>query len=189
MIIARSRFHHAWFPMRIAYGRDERVLRLKQLLDDEGIENFLPMRYKYTKTDNWEIDRQLVPAIHGLIFVYATQNRLTDLKMTRLEFEPMHYMTNSLAENLDDAILTVPSIQMDNFMRVASIHDDRFIYLHNLDFVAKPGKRVRITEGDFKGVEGIIKRIKKNQCVVVQVEGVAAIALTFVPNAWLEEIT
>ena len=33
-----------WYPMRVAYGRDERVIRLKQHLDNEGIENFLPMR-------------------------------------------------------------------------------------------------------------------------------------------------
>ena len=108
--------------------------------------------------------------------------------MTRKEFEPLHYMTNQLAENSDDSILTVPTSQMENFMHVASLQDDRFIYLENMEFVAKPGKKVRITEGDFKGVEGVIKRIKKNQCVVVQIEGIAAIALTFVPPVWLEVI-
>ena len=178
-----------WYPMRITYGRDERMFRLKQLLDDEGLENFLPQRYKYTKTATWDIEKKLIPAIHGLIFVHATQERLTELKMTRREFEPMRYMSNQISETVGDTILTVPEHQMQNFMRVASLQDDRYIYLENMDFVAKPGKRVRITEGDFKGVEGIIKRIKKNQCVVVQIEGIAAIALTFVPPAWLEDIS
>ena len=177
-----------WYPMRISYGRDERMLRFKQQLDDEGLENFLPLRYKYSKTDDWDVEKQLVPAIHGLIFVYSTQEKLTELKMTRQEFAPMRYMTNQLAESANDSILTVPTAQMMNFMRVASIHDERFVYLENMDFVAKPGKKVRITDGDFKGVEGVIKRIKKNQCVVVQIEGIAAVALTFVPSAWLEDI-
>lgn len=177
-----------WYPMRVTYGRDERILRVKQLLDDEGVKNFLPLRYKYQKTDTWDIKKELVPAIHGLIFVYSTQEKLTELKMTRKEFEPMHYMTNLLAEAAVNSILTVPTSQMQNFMRVASVQDDKFVYLDNLDFVAKPGKKVRITDGDFKGVEGVIKRIKKNKCVVVQIEGIAAIALTFVPSAWLESI-
>ena len=177
-----------WFPMRIVYGRDERMLRLKQQLDDVGVENFLPLRYRYRKTEEWDVEKKLVPAIHGLIFVYSTQERLTELKMTHREFEPMHYMTNLFAESPRDSILTVPVSQMQNFMRVASVQDDRFVYLDNMDFVAKPGKKVRITEGDFKGVEGVVKRIKKNQCVVVQIEGIAAIALTFVPFAWLEVI-
>lgn len=177
-----------WYPMRITYGRDERMLRFKQQLDAEGIENFLPLRYKYSKTEQWDIERKLVPAVHGLIFVYSTQEKLTELKMTRREFEPMHYMTNQLAESPTETIMTIPTSQMENFMQVASIQDDRFIYLENMEFVAKPGKKVRITEGDFKGVEGVVKRIKKNQCVVVQIEGIAAIALTFVPFAWLEVI-
>ena len=175
--------------MRITYGRDERMLRFKQQLDDEGVENFLPLRYKYQKTDDWDVTKKLVPAIHGLIFVHSTRERLTELKMTRREFEPMHYMTNRLSGSSEDSVLIVPTPQMQNFMRVASIQDDRFVYLENLDFVAKPGKKVRITDGDFKGVEGVIKRIKKNQCVVVQIEGIAAIALTFVPSVWLEEIS
>lgn len=188
MVSAEKRKQMLWYPMRIAYGRDERVLRFKQQLDVEGIENFLPLRYKYMKTDDWDVEKKLVPAVHGLIFVYSTQEKLTELKMTRKEFEPLHYMTNQLAENSDDSILTVPTSQMENFMHVASLQDDRFIYLENMEFVAKPGKKVRITEGDFKGVEGVIKRIKKNQCVVVQIEGIAAIALTFVPPVWLEVI-
>lgn len=177
-----------WYPMRVTYGRDERLLRLKEQLDTEGVENFLPLRYRYVKTENWEVKKELIPAIHGLIFVRSTRERLTELKMTRSEFEPMRYITNRFAENGNDTILTIPTFQMENFMRVASIHDERFVYLENMDFVAKPGKKVRITEGDFRGVEGVIKRIKKNQCVVVQIEGVAAIAMTFVPSAWLEEI-
>ena len=178
-----------WYPLRITYGRDERLMRLKRQLDDEGLENFLPLRYKYQKTEDWDVERELVPAIHGLIFVRSTRERLTELKMTRREFEPLRYMVNQMAETPDEAILTVPTSQMENFMRVASVQDDRFIYLENLEFVAKPGKRVRITEGDFKGVEGIIKRVKKNLCVVVQVEGIAAVAITFVPSAWLEDIS
>ena len=177
-----------WYPMRITYGRDERMFRFKQQLDAEGIENFLPLCYKYRKTDNWDVAKKLTPAVHGLIFVHSTQEKLTELKMTRKEFDAMHYMTNRLSADATENILTVPTSQMENFMRVASIQDDRFIYLENMDFVAKPGKKVRITAGDFTGVEGVIKRIKKNQCVVVQIEGIAAIALTFVPSAWLEEI-
>ena len=34
-------------------------------------------------------------------------------------------------------------------------------------------------EGCFAGVEGTLKRIKKNKHVVVQLEGVAAVAITY----------
>ena len=42
-----------------------------------------------------------------------------------------------------------------------------------------------MVEGDFAGVEGTIKRVKKNKCVVVQIENVAAVAIAFLPAAFL----
>ncbi len=36
--------------------------------------------------------------------------------------------------------------------------------------------------------EGAILRIKKRKCVVVEVKGICAVAITFVPSDWLELI-
>ena len=128
-----------------------------------------------------------MPAIRNLIFIHSSQEKITQLKMYRREYQSLRYMTNVFTDTYK--ILTVPDREMDNFIRVASVQDDRVQFLeYNHEFLAKPGKRVRVTDGDFKGSEGIIRRIKKNQCVVVQVEGVAAVAITFVPSAWLEEM-
>ena len=82
-------------------------------------------------------------------------------------------------------ILVVPDKQMEDFMRVASVADDRVFYMDNLDFVGKPGQRVKIVEGEFSGIEGIVKRVKKNKVVVVQIEHVAAVAIAFIPSAFI----
>ncbi len=178
-----------WFPMRVTYGRIERMMRMEQLLKAEQIECFLPVRYEFKKTEDWDVRKELVPAINGLIFVHASQEELTNLKMTRADFEPLRYTTNHLATSVDDRLLTVPDREMENFMKVASIQDDRVVFLDYNEFIAQPGKRVMVTDGDFAGAVGTIKRIKKSQCVVVQVEGVAAVAITFVPKAWLQELS
>lgn len=185
-VMERNELH--WFPMRIAYGRDERTLKLKEQLDSLNVENFLPLRSIYERKSECDYEKKVRPAIHGLIFVHSTQEYLTELKMTRSEFAPMRYMTNHFSQSASKPILTVSDRQMENFIQVASKQDERIQYLEYTDFLSKPGKRVRITDGDFKGAEGTIKRIKKRQCVVVQIEGVAAVAITFVPTAWLEPI-
>jgi hypothetical protein len=173
-----------WFPMRVTYGREETV---KKALDHDGVDNFLPMREEWIYDDNHIPHRCLKPAIRNLIFIHSSQEQITQLKMYGREYQSLRYMSNVFSES--DKILTVPDRQMDNFIRVASVQDDRVRFLeYNHEFLAKPGKRVRVIDGDFKGSEGTIRRIKKNQCVVVQVEGVAAVAITFVPSAWLEEI-
>ena len=177
-----------WFPMRITYGRNERMYRIQELLDREKLEYFLPMRLEYEKTPDWDIRKQYVPAIHGLIFIHSTQEILTNLKMTRAEFQPMHYWTNHLAEDGNHRLLTIPDRQMNNFINLYSLQDDRTTLLEYTDFIAKPGKRVRITQGDFEGTVGTIKRIKKSQCVVVEIQGLTALAITFVPPSWLQEL-
>ena len=175
-----------WFPMRVTYHRE---MKIKNLLDELGVECFLPMHYELVETKTGGKKRVLSPAIHNLIFVRSTQEYLTQLKMCREEFAPMRYMMKrSVSGDSRSEILQVPDRQMDNFMRVASVQDDRVMFLNNNAFINKVGQRVKVTDGYFAGVEGVIKRINKNKRVVVQLEGVAAVAIAFVPTSQLSLI-
>lgn len=170
-----------WFPMRVTYHRE---LKIKSILDDLGIENFLPMHFELVETKTGGKKSVLTPAIHNLLFVHSTQERLTELKMTREKLSPMRYIMKRSSDNQSE-ILTVPDQQMENFMRVASVQDDRVMFLDNNDFIKKVGQRVKVIDGCFSGVEGVIKRINRNKHVVVQLEGLAAVAIAFVPASHL----
>lgn len=175
----------AWYPMRVTYGREVKV---KEALDDLHIENFLPMHYELVDPGDGNKRRMLTPAINNLIFIHDSRDRITELKTTKREFQPLRYITKRFAESIADNILTVPDSQMQNFMRVASVQDDSVMFLETGDYINKIGQRVQITEGYFAGVEGVVKRIKKNKHVVVQLEGLAAVAITYVPATCLREI-
>ena len=179
------RSERAWYPMRVTYGREVKV---KEALDNLGIENFLPMHYELVDPGDGNKRRMLVPAIHNLIFIHDSREDITRLKTTKREFQPLRYITKHFAESIDDNILTVPDSQMQNFIRVASVQDDSVMFLETGDYINKIGQRVQITEGYFAGVEGVVKRIKKNKHVVVQLEGLAAVAITYVPATCLREI-
>ncbi len=174
-----------WFPMRVTYSRE---LSVKEGLDNLSIENFLPMQFAIVgKGDNRH--RKLVPAIHSLIFIRSTQPRITELKMTRREFLPLRYMMRQATDDAPRQILRVPDKQMEDFIRVASVQDDSVMFLEYGDYLNnKIGTRVRVTEGQFAGVEGVIKRINKNRRVVVQIDGIAAVAITYVPAHSLQVI-
>ena len=102
----------------------------------------------------------LLPAIHNLIFVHSTRKRLTELKTTRAELLPLRYMMHHSSNGDFREIMVVPDKQMEDFIRISSIHDDRVMLLEYNDYLRHVGKRVRIIEGQFAGVEGVIKRIK-----------------------------
>ena len=125
-----------WFPMRVTYQRE---MKVKAELDRQGIENFVPMRYKVVERQNdgdTELRRVLVPAINNLIFVRSTQERLSELKQTNEVLEPLRYMMDRTA-SLEHAIMTVADREMENFMRVASRTDDSVMYLDDDTIVGR----------------------------------------------------
>ena len=173
-----------WFPMRVTYSRE---LKVKAELDRLGIENFIPMSYKLVNVDTDNPHRKLVPAINNLIFVRSTQERISGLKSSNEVLEPLRYMIDQTARQ-PHTIMTVPNRQMENFMRVASKTDDSVMFLDDESVVGKEGKRVIITGGAFEGVTGVIRRVKRCKRVVVEIEGVASVAIAFVPAGLLREI-
>ena len=176
-----------WFPMRVTYQRE---MKVKAELDRLGIENFVPMRYKVVESQNGgdsELQRVLVPAISNLIFVRSTQERMSELKRRNEVLEPLRYMMDYTASQ-EHAIMTVADGEMENFMRVASRTDDSVMFLDNKTVVGKEGKRVEIMGGAFEGVKGVIRRVKRCKRVVVEIEGVASVAIAYVPAEVLKEI-
>lgn len=85
-------------------------------------------------------------------------------------------------------IMTVPGRQMENFMRVASKTDDSVMWLDDETIVGKEGKRVEIMGGAFEGVTGVIRRIKRCKRVCVEIEGIASVAIAYVPVGLLKEV-
>ena len=78
--------------------------------------------------------------------------------------------------------------EMENFMRVASQTDDSVMWLDDETIVGKEGKRVEIMGGAFEGVVGVIRRVKRCKRVVVELEGIASVAIAYVPAGLLKEI-
>ena len=183
-----------WFPMRVTYQRE---MKVKAELDRLGIECFVPMRYKVVELPfeklrirnggDTELRRELVPAINNLIFVRSTQERISGLKASNEVLEPLRYMMDRTASR-EHAIMTVGDREMENFMRVASRTDDSVMFLDEETVVGKEGKRVEIMGGAFEGVKGVIRRVKRCKRVVVEIEGVASVAIAYVPAGMLKEI-
>jgi transcription antitermination factor NusG len=176
-----------WFPMRVTYQRE---MKVKAELDRLGIENFVPLRYKVVEAQNdgdTELRRVLVPAINNLIFVRSTQERVRELKRRNEVLEPLRYMMDHTA-TCEHTIMTVADREMENFMRVASRTDDSVMFLDDETIIGKEGRRVEIMGGAFEGVTGVIRRVKRCKRVVVEIEGVASVAIAYVRAELLKEV-
>lgn len=175
-----------WFPMRVTYSRE---LKAKAHLENLGIECFVPMRYTFVEEDGWP-KRELLPALHNLIFVHSTQETITNLKIRDKEADILRYIMvpHTTIKNKRPEIMVVPDAQMSNFIKVASRTDDSVMFLDYRDVLARKGREVLIAEGPFAGVRGNIIRIQKNKRVVVMLEGLAAVAIKYTPSTFIINI-
>jgi len=173
-----------WFPMRVTYGRE---LKVKGELERLGIECFVPMRWTLVDLETENPRRELVPAINNLIFIRSSKPTIQDLKTRNPLLQPLRYMVDHTSKEAH-TVMTIPERQMQNFMLVASHSDDSVMFLDEKSLMGKEGKHVLITDGVFKGVTGVIRRVKRCKRVVVEIEGVASVAIAFVPGVLLQEI-
>lgn len=70
-------------------------------------------------------------------------------------------------------------------MLVTSTDDPGLEYLLEAPAELRRGDRVRVTEGVFKA-EGYIRRVKGNRRLIVSIEGVVAVATTYIPGCFLK---
>ena len=151
-----------WYAAKVRYNRTRPVR--EQLTAD---------RVKY-----------FVPEIIGsLVFLQASDDYLA-------RFEPDNFSRLWLYRDpLTRKPSPIPDREMEVFMFVCSAGRQGLTYLGDDKPEYHQGDRVRVTDGPFKGAEGHIKRIKKDRRLVVSINGVAAVATTYIHPQFLETIT
>ena len=88
-----------WFAMRATYRRG---MQIKVLLDKEGINNFIPMRYE-VRVRNGRKRRELVPVISDLIIGHndflSVANVYHILKIRKFELHLLEFGLDGMNEN------------------------------------------------------------------------------------------
>ena len=167
-----------WFAIRVTYNRE---MKVKRELDSIHIENFLPMKYRIIVRGEKKI-KELVPAIHNLIFVYITPEDLKSYKATTAL--PIRYIMNRETREP----IVIPEQQMQYFIAVAGNPTEQIVYLDPDVSNFKKGDKVKIIGGVFEGAEGYFMRIKGDRRVVVCINGIAAVATAFIHPSLVKKI-
>ena len=165
-----------WYPMRIFHSSAKRLHSLQEKLDEEEtvVETYVPQSLIDAETE------QYAPALLNYIFVRITLDNLKKLKEAP-KYSTLRYVMRTDHDdkfNKQSEIAHIPDRQMMNFQQVISSLNEQVMFIHNNAFAMRPGQKVKITEGPFKGVEGTLKSIKKHLCVVVTLDSIMAVAIS-----------
>lgn len=174
-----------WYAIRCTYGRERKAY---ELFSKNGIEAFYPT-ITSTKTIDGKTEKVVESRLPNILFAYGSFNQLkeyvygngNDTKHLRFYYNTHHDKTKEL--------LIIPQRQMISLMKICAAEtEDKLLEPFVVDKF-KQGQLVRVTDGPFAGVEGIVKRYKGQQRVGIVIEGLLSAVTAYVPNAFLEKIT
>lgn len=171
-----------WFAMSAPYRRE---LIAKEYLERKEVECFVPMKEALVERRNGIKRRQMVPAIHNLIFVHTSKERIKILKQG-VNFLQYH----TRPQNGKNVPIIVPDAQMQQFITVTCAKNESITYLRPEEVDIKKGTKVRVHGGAFDGTEGHFVKVqgKRSRRVVMLIEGIAAVALTEISTDFIEVI-
>ena len=169
-----------WWAMSAPYRRE---LKAKAVLDNLGIENFIPMRYQAVRKRTGSMSRELLPAVHNLIFVRGTKQCISRAKQ---DITWLQWLTRQ--ENGKNIQLTVPDRDMEQFIAVTRTYNEHLIYIRPDEVDLRKGAPVRILGGPFNGLEGTFVKVKgvRNKRVVVMLKGIVGVAMAEITSDLLE---
>lgn len=128
--------------------------------------------------------RKLVPAVHNLVFIRSSRERIDRIKDEMGMTLPIRYIMDRESRQP----IVVPTSQMRSFMAVAGSYDQQLVYLEPSAVAFRKGQRVRVTGGIFAGVEGEFIRVKNDRRVMVSIQGVMAVATTYIHPSLIEPL-
>lgn len=169
-----------WYALKVFYNR---VFNIEQILSKDGIRTYIPIVEREIKLSN-RIIRRREPAVSSLMFVYESAQYLQQLQRRLQSVIPFMLYYDREAKQP----APISDHEMNIFMLVTSSAQQGLEYFDENAVNFKQGTHVRVTGGAFEGAEGYIHRIKGNRRLIVRVEGVVAVATTYIPSCFLEKI-
>ena len=176
-----------WFVLRVSYGR---ILKAKAFVEANGLECYVPMRYKEVKKQG---KKRIItePLLPSFLFVHATAEQIeTLLNEIKISFDESRNLlsyyfdhTAHLQDNHErNPPLTIRDEAMNNFIRLTSIKNPHIIPVTTETVQYKLGDMVIVTEGEFKDIHGRVARIAGQQRVVVELFEGYLVATAYIPK-------
>ena len=156
-----------WFALKVFYNK---VFEIEESLKKDDIDCYFPC--------------EDAVVISSILFFHSTTLRAMEIQRQFTDKVILYTRDKELKK----VPLIIPDREMNIFMLVTSSGEKGMEYLGADSTKFCRGERVRVIDGKFKGAEGYICRIKKNSRLVVAIQGVCAVATSYIPQSFIQKI-
>ena len=175
-----------WYALRTTYGREKKAY---DYLVSKHVMAFYPTLKRVKIVDGKRIttDESRIP---NIFFAYGTEEELKTFVYdnVNLPYLRFYYRHTHVGNKIVKEPLVVPDVQMNSLKIICAADSDDIIASTEEVEKFKTGQKVRITEGKFAGVTGIVARYQSQQRVGIVIDGLLTVCTAYVPSAFIEKI-
>lgn len=198
-----------WYAMKVFYNK---VFEMEGLLEDCGIESYIAtIAVEQKGKEHSAAAKRLadesdpksqrmffrsgpmifkrVPVVNSLLFLH-TDDEHARAAAQMISKEGERNAKGFIYSDRDKkGFCIIPDRQMEIFRLVVSSGEKGLEFFSEEALTRfKRGDKVRVLEGPLAGAEGYIKRIGKDRRLLVSIEGVIAVATSYIPRQMLEKV-
>lgn len=175
-----------WFVFRASYGR---VDKAADYLIADGTYTYVAKKYveRYIRGKKKRYLQTLIP---NLLFAYTTEEKAREYvqdtpELVYLTFYYNHFEHDEAQHNPP---LVVPADEMARFIKATCNNHKHLLFVQPSQCHYKSGEMVKVVEGPFRGVEGMVARVSGQQRVVVNLTQIGLISTAYIPTAFIHNI-
>lgn len=175
-----------WYALRVTYGREKKAY---DYMVGKNVEAYYPT-IKTVKEVNGKRKTVEESRLPNIFFARGTEEEIKsfvydNVNLPHLRF---YYRHTHEGSRLLKEPLIVPGYQIDSLKIICESDCDNIITANDEVEKFRNGQLVRIIDGKFKGVTGIVARYQGQQRVGVIIEGLLTVCTAYVPKAFIQTL-
>ncbi len=176
----------SWFVFKASYGREDKA---SDYLINDGTYTYIAKKY-VEKYERGRRKRYLQTLIPNLLFAYTTDAKAEEYVKNTPELSYLTYYYNHFEYGPDgkNPPLTVSCQEMNKFVKATCNRNKHLLFVDASQCHYKSGELVRVIDGPFCGLEGMVTRISGQQRVVIELSKIGLISTAYIPTAFLMKL-
>ena len=175
-----------WYALRVTYGREKKAY---DYLVGKHVEAYYPT-IKTVKEVNGKRKNVEESRLPNIFFARGTEEEIKSFVYDNinLPYLRFYYKHTHIGARIMKTPLIVPDNQIKSLQIICEKEGSDTLVLQEEVTKFKQGEKVKIIEGDFAGVTGIVARYHGQQRVGLVIDGLLTAVTAYIPSAFLQAI-
>lgn len=175
-----------WYALRTTYGRERKAY---EYLLEHDVEVYCPTltSVKMVGGKRVKVEESRIP---NIFFAHGTEEEIKAYVYDNVNLPYLRFYCRRIIvdHRIVNEPVMVPDSQMKSLKIICASESDDIVATTGEIERFKQGQKVRITEGKFKGVEGVVARYQSQQRVGIIIGGLLTVCTAYVPSGFIEII-